>query len=300
MTKGFCTLAVGDKAYYQLATNLLLSYRLHTKNPLSFAIICDHENEYTKLFDKVVILSHSSCSYMDKIEMLNSPPHDYNVFIDADCLVYQDINYLLDLCKNGVTLFGGTHSLSEVGRGWFDANSLYEFTKRVNYNISSHGGIMFFRKDGLTKSVYNDCKAIARHYSDFHFAMFEKPADEPIVALAMAANNCVPISRQDYYDAYGFYPTFKDCRMNILKGIMSYTFDGYNWIENVKIVHWQNRNTQKAIYRTEVKKMELFMNNSKALTLFAFLWGIFYNMQEVWDNTINRFHRKLKEMISFN
>ena len=48
--KGFVTIATGDSKYYQMAVNLLLSYRHFTKSPYPFAIISDRENEYTCLF----------------------------------------------------------------------------------------------------------------------------------------------------------------------------------------------------------------------------------------------------------
>ena len=54
MTRGFITLATGKELYYQLARNLLMSYRLYTQNPMRFAIMCDRENEYTALFEQLI------------------------------------------------------------------------------------------------------------------------------------------------------------------------------------------------------------------------------------------------------
>ena len=48
MTRGFITIATGKELYYQLAKNLLLSYKLFTDQPYPFAIMCDRENEFTK------------------------------------------------------------------------------------------------------------------------------------------------------------------------------------------------------------------------------------------------------------
>ena len=79
LNKGFVTLAVGDECYFKLATNLLRSYRMHTISSIPFAIITDRENEYTNLFDKVVLLEHSHESYLDKIEILNQPPFQRNI-----------------------------------------------------------------------------------------------------------------------------------------------------------------------------------------------------------------------------
>lgn len=69
--RGYVTLAVGDEKYYKLAVNLLKSYRLHTDETLPFAIVCDRENKYTKMFDKTVIIKNPSRTYVDKLEILN-------------------------------------------------------------------------------------------------------------------------------------------------------------------------------------------------------------------------------------
>lgn len=256
MTKGFVTLAVGNDKYYKLAANLLLSYRYHADTVMPFAIVADRENEWTKMFDKVVILPNPSFSYMDKIELLAHPAWDDNVFIDADCLVYKDINSLLEKVTRGVSVYGWTYPFTEQENGWFTKEYLCEFADRVNDTIASHGGIMFYRKDDIIHNIYNDCKNIASHYTDFHFTMFEKPADEPIIALAMAANGCKPINRSENYGVYGFFPTLKKYKMDIRKGLFSYTFDGNSWVNDVMICHWQNHNTCKPLYLHQVDMLK--------------------------------------------
>lgn len=256
MTYGFFTLAVGNDSYYKLAANLLSSYRKNTNCQASFAIVCDRENEYTAKFDQVVLMSQVSCSYMDKIEMLNHLPFDRNVFIDADCLIYNDVSSLLENCIKGVTCYGWEHPLDEKGKGWFDPENLGSLKDRIGFRISTHGGIMFICNDEITERIYQDCQYISAHYSDFKFDMFEKPADEPIIATAMAANCCKPINRSDHYDVYGFYPTFKKCRMNIARNKLAYTFDGVNWVNDVKILHWQNHYAREALYLRELDRLQ--------------------------------------------
>lgn len=255
LSSGFFTLAVGAERYYKLAANLLLSYRKNGNCYAPFAIVCDRENEYTAQFDKVVLLPKVACSYMDKIEMLSYLPFDRNVFIDADCLIYNDVSSLLDNCVRGVTCFGWDHPLDEKGKGWYEPENLGPFKERIGFRISTHGGIMFIRNDETTACIYEDCRYISAHYSDFKFDMFEKPADEPIIATAMAANDCKPINRSEHYDVYGFYPTFKECRMNIARKELAYTFDGKKWMNDVKILHWQNHYTRTAVYMREIDRL---------------------------------------------
>ena len=55
MTRGFITIATGRDKYYEMAKNLVLSYRLYCDAPVPFAILCDKENEYTQAFDQVIL-----------------------------------------------------------------------------------------------------------------------------------------------------------------------------------------------------------------------------------------------------
>lgn len=66
---GFVTLAVGNEHYYKLAANLLQSYRLNGNSNAPFAIFADRENEYTVLFDKVILMDSPHLSYMDKLNI---------------------------------------------------------------------------------------------------------------------------------------------------------------------------------------------------------------------------------------
>ena len=86
MTRGFITIATGREQYYEMAKNLVLSYRLFCDNPLPFAILCDKENEYTKAFDQVILFQPGPRVYFNKFELLRRCPFDETIFIDADCL----------------------------------------------------------------------------------------------------------------------------------------------------------------------------------------------------------------------
>ena len=48
-------MATGDIRYYEVARNLLLSYRWYSREPMPFAIICEQENEITAEFDDVIL-----------------------------------------------------------------------------------------------------------------------------------------------------------------------------------------------------------------------------------------------------
>ena len=61
MTRGFVTIATGAERYFQIAENLLLSYRKFASVKYPFAIICDRKNNYTSEFDNVIRISVKFC-----------------------------------------------------------------------------------------------------------------------------------------------------------------------------------------------------------------------------------------------
>lgn len=224
---GFVTLAVGDERYYKLAANLLRSYRLNGNSDAPFAIFADRENQYTAMFDKVILMKMPYLSYLDKLEMLQNPLFEHNIFIDADCLIYNDVSLLLQKSgRGGVYCFGRALSLSST-EGWFLLNDIGEYRQQIRFIPSMHGGIIFFSQDKLTKKIYRLSMKISAEYSNYRFKYFDKPADEPILALASAICDCPPVELGDEEigAAFCFLPTVQIAKMNIRKKQLVYIDD---------------------------------------------------------------------------
>ena len=199
LTKGFITIATGKEQYYKIDQNLFRSYRFTTKDPLPFALLCDAENEYTKEFDDVRILGEAKCNYLDKLEMYDYLPYDVNIFIDADCLCFSDINRLFDIFENAddFCCYGRVLPLDDK-TGWFEYENLNEdLQKQIDYVVGLHGGIYYMRKTEKCKRVLDKAKDFALNYADYKFkGKFTNPGDEPLVALSMAVNKCKPIPHE--------------------------------------------------------------------------------------------------------
>ena len=98
--KGFVTLATGNIHYFYLAYNLYLSYK-YRGGKYPFAILCDTENRYTRVCDKVVRLEKTNASYLDKFRILLDSPFDESFFIEPDCLIYRNIDFFWAFIKCG-------------------------------------------------------------------------------------------------------------------------------------------------------------------------------------------------------
>lgn len=260
LTKGFITIATGKEQYYEIARNLLRSYRFTTKNPLPFALLCDGENEYTKEFDDVRIFDEAKCNYLDKLEMYDYLPYDINIFIDADCLVYRDINRLFDLFANAddFSCFGRVLPLDDK-TGWFEYDNLKDDMKpQVDYVVGLHGGIYYMRKTDLCKKVFDSAKEFAKDYYSYGFkGKFTNPGDEPLVALSMAVNKCKPIKHD--LSSLICYWEHEDLFKLDITGKYAYCTP-----LNIKtdIVHWGTRFTRSIPYRKEIAALELKLNGA--------------------------------------
>lgn len=254
MTKGFITIATGKEEYYQLARNLLHSYRYFCKEPLPFAILADRENEYTAEFDDVIIFPNGATnSYLDKLCLAEFSPYDTTIFIDADCLAYGDLNVLFAHFKDAddFSCFGRVLPLDDK-TGWFEYENLGELQKKVSYVVGLHGGIYYMRKGESAPKVLMDAKKFVPEYPKFKFkGKFDTPGDEPLVALSMAVNNChpIPFIREDICC---YWEHTDHMAIDITKG--KATVGGeYDTI----LLHWGTRFTRELEYKKQVALLEI-------------------------------------------
>ena len=279
MTKGFITVATGNEIYYKMAVNLLRSYKYCSSSPLPFAIIADEHNEFTKEFDDVRIFEEAKSNYLDKLEMYDYLPYDINIFIDADCLVYRDINRLFDIFESAddFSCFGRVLPL-DSHTGWFEYDNLKDDMKpQVDYVVGLHGGIYYMGKTELCKKVFDDAKEFAKNYYSYGFkGKFTNPGDEPLIALSMAVNKCKPID----YDLSALF-CYWECENGIklsLKNNMAYITPKNIYTD---IVHWGTRFTKTPVYLKQIASLNLLRENKPGILLalsdFKYNICILYN-----------------------
>lgn len=283
MTQGFLTIATGHPRYYQMARNLLRSYRQNAGKSMRFAVIADRENEYTAEFDDVVILPHASNSWADKLELLKHCPYDENIFLDADCLVYQDINFFWDLFSDtgDFSCFGKALPLGSQG-GWFtdQASEVYP----IHFLTHLHGMLYFIRRGETVDRMYELCQDIVKQYHKIHFKYFNDClADEPVFALAMAVLDLKPVERVPEY--YCFVPALERFFADYLTRRVSFAYSEADKGERCCVVHWGNVNTKKADYRLEVRKIEdIHAGGAKALDRMLYRTGLLYAVYRAQDS----------------
>lgn len=259
MTRGFITIATGKEMYYQLAANLVRSYRLFTEEPYPFAILCDRENEYTALFDDVVILEKPRNGFWDKFELLKVCPYDETIFIDSDCLAYADLNDYWDYFASEDDFTGcGTNYPIDSDRGLFVAEEVGPYIGKVHWKPDIHGGLYLIRKGPLCDAIYEDCLYISDHYQDFTWPDYCAPnADEPVFCLAMAANGCRAADAEP--SNYGIPWEVTEMSCDIFTGKLTYATEWHPKVDQGKMIHWSVRYCKKPLYRFEVEKLNLML-----------------------------------------
>ena len=255
-SRGFITVATGRELYYKMAHNLLLSYRYHAKTPLPFAILCDRQSEWTADFDQVIIMDNPAFSYFDKMRILDLSPFDETIFIDADSLIYRDLNPLWDLFKDGpdVGVLGTILPLDD-GIGWWDMKHLGELKSRVEYKMTCQGGIYYVRNNGKDLPAFTEtCRFISDHYLDYHFRIFEDSySDEMIISLASCVHHYKPV--KDWMEVFAYYPGVRIFEQDVLSGTLRYGC--YMPFNDSVLIHFGVANTRyKWLYYKEVFKLE--------------------------------------------
>ena len=263
MTKGFVTVATGDTHYYKTAVNLLKSYRYFTQNPHPFAIICDRENEYTKLFDKVIILENPSFSYLDKIQILNNIPYDETIFIETDCLAYADLNKYFDAFKNSdnFSAFGKSLPL-DAQNTWFNLEETGKYRSEIKFKQTFHSGVVFLRNTETCKRIYDVCMDVEKNYDEYN----------------IGGNRDGLNAHPDGYIRFMIYPQAvkynKQPITKMHKKICT-LLDDENKRSNALLCHWGNAKTHEPIYKREAAALRALTDKKLSFKLKEILLTIY-------------------------
>ena len=280
-TRGFATIATGKEHYYKIAHNLLCSYRLHA-GEYPFAIICDRENKYTAAFDKTVRVEDPAYSYMDKLRLFDCLPYDETIFIDADCLVYGDIDSWWELFEKAgdFSVFGCAYDDLTTDKGWFMTEGMGKYRDSINFVPSFSGGVYYLRNTETCSKVFETAREAAANYKDYPFAIFKDPADEPVIALGMAVTNCRPVECSDV----GNYTYKRFCNADIAVPRAEWCYRDI-W-RPIKLIHWGNFGTMKAFYLTEASKARRLLKGKPPKGLVwtvLYRWKLMYYALHVCD-----------------
>ena len=259
MTRGLITIATGNKYYYELAKNLLISYRLKSANPLPFAIIAEEENEYTELFDDVILTTEAKRSFLDKFLLLKLCPYDETIFCDADILAYGDLNKYWELFQ-GATDFSslGENCGLYENRAWYNKEDIWKYGNSIEYKCRVHMGVCFIRKSDTLMKLYYDCLDIVNNYDKLMISKHRDSVDEVAIAIAMPMNQMQAVD--EHSEMMVTVPCATSLDADIYTGRLSYTTQwGKTVKENSLLIHFGTIHTKAPLYRFEVRSINYLL-----------------------------------------
>ena len=270
MKRGFITLATGDIYYYRLASNLLKSYK-YRAGKFPFAILCDRKNEYTELFDEVVILDKPHNNYLDKFRILVDAPFDESFFIEPDCLIYEEIDCFWNYFKDATDCSSFGWNDSEIGT--------FLNTEDIKRRFDIHKaplfcpGYIFVRKGELCTKIYEDAISVAKYlneHKEIHPAAFvgNNLRDDPVFFCALAMNHCTCAVKPSVAKCIN-YPSFRYRNhhypaMNIREGYLEDDKAG----ECARLCHFSTKHTRLGKYNQQVWAMKCYLNGWNFLGQF--------------------------------
>lgn len=314
--RGFVTVATGSEQYYRVAANLLKSYRFFTKEPLPFAILADQENEYTALFDDVIILENPQRSYMDKLFLLNHIPYEETLFVESDILLYKDITCFFDafIGADDLSFFGNNHPVDAdityglartAGKswGWFDPEKMGKYRDQIHSIPQFGSGFVFLRRGPVCEYAWQVCSDVWKNAATYGL----KPIDDELFAVAMAVTGCNCVPNSSRYNQC-VYPQMMNGNWkpdpNFHKGYCHFTRPSTGVPEEAHLCHWGSVYTRKALYKRETKMLECRISaNQLGEHLWYALYAVYIPVFNIMDTLCNRvchITKRIKRRLKYN
>ena len=126
--------------------------------------------------------------------------------------------------------------------GWFKYDKCGKYREKIKFNLDGHGGLYYLKKNERCKEIFALSKELAKEWDTYGFKYFDNPADEPVIALAMAISGFRPCEKDPQIL---FLPSYRGQIDVDVNGAIS--IDGKKW--EVVILHFAMSNTKLFIYQ---------------------------------------------------
>lgn len=273
--KGILIIAQGKQRYIDMAYAIAMSIRL-TNPHLQLALVTDSRDEGVKKYyhHLIPINPQWGIGFSQKMHMYEYTPFKKTLFIDVDCLVIQNIDFLWKLFEE--------HHMSVMGRKKYSGayiGTTIELLKKhysFDYLPSFNGGVYFFEKSELAENVFRlGLDIFNNKYDELNLCKFDgRAGDEPAMAIAMGVYGVVPVDDQKkgMYTPVGQQGVFK---MDALKGYCVF----YKYDERVTpvIMHFGGGYPEAFHYRRELMKIKLVYHFKLPKPMVSFIVNACYN-----------------------
>lgn len=263
------TIATGKPLYLRLAENMARSFYYWNKDAnIKFYLATDQAHlisEDVKSYVNIIPISKGEfgTGFSTKLHLDHIAPKGKTLFIDSDCLIYGNIQWIFDA-------FNG-HPVSVVGNyisdgEWFgDIKQVcksFKLEKLPKFN----GGIYYLESGDISSRTYQTARDLEKKYDEIGFLRLRNtPNDEVLMAVAIALHN-LPI----VYDDGSMMSDPQACQgkyhLDIIKGTTKMINPPYpsplhqNWyphhIVRPKIIHFLGSYAEGSTYLLEAYRVK--------------------------------------------
>jgi hypothetical protein len=273
------TLAAGNPVYWEMAINLARSFLWwHMKSDIRFFIATDLSEKLPTDLSEVQIVrvppNKLGKGFSAKLHLDELAPASKTLFIDADCLVVGNLEFVFSrFVGRPVSVVGGSISSGE----WFgDVGDIC-----LRFGVSAlpkfNGGIYYVEPGALASQTYTKARALEPDYDDFGLRRLRgRPNDELLMAISMSLQGFEAIP-EDGTIMSDPHVCPEELELSVLRGRsrMASTVQpsGEDQLSNSRrfdhpaIVHFLGDYTSGWRYRAEAKKLQLVTRDGWPVTL---------------------------------
>lgn len=272
--KGILIIAQGHQRYINMAKNVAMSYKL-TNKTIPIALVTDSTDPQLKdLYDYIVPINPEwGKGLIQKIYMDQYSIFEETLYIDVDCLIIRNIDFLWQLFENS--------NVSVIGRKVLEGSlfgmSVQEARQKLklDYLITFNGGVYYFKNTDKSKNIFDKARELVDMYDKLGIARHRGQInEEPLMSLAISFGNEEPVddNKKGMYTPVGQKGVFK---MDALKGYCQFYKNGIK-VEPA-IMHFGGGYPEAFHYKREVLKIKLVYTYKLPPALVSFLINFIFN-----------------------
>lgn len=254
--RGILIIAQGKQRYLNMAVNIAMSIRYSNPGTLIALVTDNPTNQHEKLYDYIIPIESSlGVGFVQKINMYKYSPFNKTIFIDVDCLVLRDIDFIWNgMLGKPVGVLG-----QKVIEGKFIGTSVEALKEKFTFNFlpTFNGGVYYFEKGQRAEMVFEHAIQIFNNqYDELGLCKFSgNPGDEPVMSIAMGVANISPMEDPEGIGMYTPVGQKGQFKMNLPTGYCE--FVKFDKLVRPAIMHFGGGYPEAFHYRRERVKLKL-------------------------------------------
>lgn len=263
--RGYLTIALGQKRFYQEAECLAKTYYINgwgkPSEKLPFCVITDKDGKYLEeFFDDIVIVEENAWKgFLFKLKIYKYSPYEETIYIDADSLIICDIGFFWNMfvsVQSEVSAFGYDIPLTNKASSWLYTGKYIKEKFNIDKIPGFNGGVIYWRKGEKSKEVFEYAIQLSKYYQELKIKKVARGiSDEPLLSISMAVHGM-----KTYHDmgcvCMLTVLNMKKLKLNVLRKICMFE-KGITFVRPA-VFHAAGGYTNSWRYRIERQKINVY------------------------------------------